>query len=151
MQKTRLFIHRPRVCPLLAIPWTGWYNLRKELRGVVKRKKQHPVFFRAICPDVYKRQVLLWQIVTVPLLCSRSMAIGLPTMLLRPITTHSLPWISISCERSSSMMPAGVQGRKWKLPIMMRPTLEGWNASTSFSGTIASTTASSSKPFGSGD
>lgn len=51
MQKTRLFIHRPRVCPLLAIPWTGWYNLRKELRGVVKRKKQHPVFFRAICPN----------------------------------------------------------------------------------------------------
>jgi hypothetical protein len=35
--------------------------------------------------------VALWQMVTVALACSSSIAIGLPTMLLRPITTACLP------------------------------------------------------------
>jgi len=39
-------------------------------------------------------------------------AIGLPTMLLRPISTHSLPDVSTPLCRSSSCTPAGVQGAK---------------------------------------
>ena len=35
--------------------------------------------------------VALWQMVTVALLASSIMAIGLPTMLLRPMTTACLP------------------------------------------------------------
>ena len=35
--------------------------------------------------------VALWQMVTVAFFCSSIMAMGLPTMLLRPITTARLP------------------------------------------------------------
>ncbi|MDT4887259.1 hypothetical protein FQZ97_1236910 [compost metagenome] len=35
--------------------------------------------------------VALWQMVTVAFCCSSIMAMGLPTMLLRPITTACLP------------------------------------------------------------
>ena len=42
---------------------------------------------------------------------SSSSAIGLPTMLLRPTTTHSFPATSTPLRRSSSITPAGVQGR----------------------------------------
>ena len=91
------------------------------------------------------------QIVTVPFSCRSSIAIGLPTMLLRPMTTQFLPSIVTPVERMSSMMPAGVHGKNAKSPIMMRPTFSAWNASTSFFGSICSTMSASFKCFGSGD
>jgi hypothetical protein len=51
--------------------------------------------------------VPLWQMVTVALACSSSMAIGLPTMLLRPITTACLP-LRIAQPIDSSMLHAAV-------------------------------------------
>ncbi|MNC63719.1 hypothetical protein D3C75_1138650 [compost metagenome] len=59
---------------------------------------------------------------------------GLPTMLLRPTTTACLPAISTFIRFSTSMTPAGVQGRKPGLPIIRLPTLIGWKQSTSLSG-----------------
>ena len=50
--------------------------------------------------------------VTVPFLWSKSIAIGLPTMLLLPITTQFLPHTSTPVSAISSITPAGVQGRK---------------------------------------
>ncbi len=94
--------------------------------------------------------VLLWQIVTVPFSWRRSIACGLPTILLLPTTTHSLPHTSIFVRRISSITPAGVQGRKSKLPIIILPTFTGWNASTSFSGRIERSTFSLSIPLGRG-
>ena len=78
------------------------------------------------------------------------MLIGLPTMFERPTTTHSLPFGSILYSSSSSITPAGVQGTKSKLPTMILPTFTGWNASTSFFGSMASITACSEICFGTG-
>ena len=44
--------------------------------------------------------------------CKSSIACGLPTMLLLPTTTHSLPEISTPVDAISSITPAGVQGKK---------------------------------------
>ena len=49
--------------------------------------------------------VALWQIVTVALACSSSSAIGLPTVLLRPITTACLPLIVTPVLSISFMQP----------------------------------------------
>ena len=43
----------------------------------------------AICTCRFRSGVALWQTVTVALACSSSNAIGLPTVLLRPMTTAS--------------------------------------------------------------
>ena len=81
----------------------------------------------------------LWQTVTVQSApsppCIISAAIGLPTMLLRPSTTHSAPRVSTPLRRSSSCTPAGVQGAKpSRSPISSLPTFTGWKPSTSFRG-----------------
>src|SRR5699024_10799411 len=94
--------------------------------------------------------VRLWHMVTVPWRCSSSILIGLPTMFDRPTTTHSLPLGSMPYSSSSSITPAGVQGTQSKLPTMILPTLTGWNASTSFFGSIASMTACSEMCAGTG-
>ena len=49
--------------------------------------------------------VALWQIVTVALACNSSSAIGLPTVLLRPMTTACLPRRSTPVDSISFMQP----------------------------------------------
>ena len=49
--------------------------------------------------------VALWHTVTVALACSSSMAMGLPTVLLRPITTACLPRSGTPVLSSSFMQP----------------------------------------------
>ena len=51
-----------------------------------------------------------WQIVTVAFACRRSIAAGLPTISLRPMTTASLPVGSMPYAARSSMQPTGVAG-----------------------------------------
>ncbi len=63
----------------------------------------------------------LWQTVTVALACSSISAIGLPTMLLRPITTACLPRRSAPIASSSFMQPYGVQGLKPGRPTIRAP------------------------------
>ena len=75
---------------------------------------------------------------------------GLPTILLLPITTHSFPAISIPDLFRSWITPAGVQDTKPGLPIQRAPTFCGWKPSTSFKGEIASSTFSSSMCLGNG-
>lgn len=65
---------------------------------------------------------------------------GLPTILLLPITTHSFPAISIPDLFRSWITPAGVQDTKPGLPIQRAPTFCGWKPSTSFKGEMASST-----------
>lgn len=62
-------------------------------------------------------------------------AAGIPTILLRPITTALFPLISTPDLCSNSMHPLGVHGtNKGSLPfIARRPMLSGWKPSTSFS------------------
>ena len=61
--------------------------------------------------------------VTVPSCWSSSVAMGLPTMLLRPSTTHRFPAGEMPYSPSISMTPAGVQGRNTGSPAVRRPTL----------------------------
>jgi hypothetical protein len=75
---------------------------------------------------------------------------GFPTMLERPTTSARLPLGSHPASRSSRMIPAGVHGRGPGRPIESAPTFQGWKPSASFRGSIASRTARSSSPFGSG-
>ena len=63
-----------------------------------------------------RSRVLEWQMVTVAWLWSSSMATGLPTMSLRPITTARAPCIVTSLRRRISIMPAGVQGTRPRRP-----------------------------------
>ena len=77
-------------------------------------------------------------------------AIGLPTMLLRPITTTCFPDVSRPDLTIICCTPAGVAGRKSGLPMRTRPTLVGWKQSTSFDGDIELMTCSSSRWDGSG-
>ena len=56
--------------------------------------------------------VLLWQIVTVALRCSAKSAMGFPTILLRPMMTHSLPAMSTPVLSMRVRIPLGVQGAK---------------------------------------
>ena len=69
---------------------------------------------------------------------SNSTAMGLPTMLLRPMTTALRPDNVMSWRLSNSMMPAGVQETNPGRPLSRRPTLSGWNPSTSLRGSMAS-------------
>ena len=78
------------------------------------------------------------------------MLIGLPTILLLPSTTHSLPSISIPDLLMSWITPAGVHDTKPGCPMLSAPTLIGWKPSTSFFGDMVFITLSSSICFGSG-
>ena len=91
-----------------------------------------------------------WQMVTVASFCSISRAWGFPTMLERPKTTQCFPAGSTPPSASSSMTPAGVQGKKQGSPVISLPTFMGWKPSTSLSGSIASSTAFSSNWGGRG-
>ena len=51
-----------------------------------------------------------WQTVTVAFACKRSIAAGLPTISLRPMTIASFPVGSMPCAERSSMQPTGVAG-----------------------------------------
>ena len=53
-----------------------------------------------------------WQIVTVAFARSRSSAAGLPTIVLRPITTARAPSSAHLVSSSSAMIPSGVAGTK---------------------------------------
>ncbi len=98
--------------------------------------------------------VLVWQMVTVALPVSlfwiSMFAIGLPTMLLRPMTTTSAPSVFTPLLFSNWIMPLGVQGRKAFSPATILPMFVGWKPSTSFSGFIARSTFDSSMCFGRG-
>ena len=67
--------------------------------------------------------VALWHIVTVALACKSSSAIGLPTVLLRPITTACLPLRSTPVLSISFMQPHGVHGLKPGSPASSSPAL----------------------------
>ena len=62
----------------------------------------------------------LWQTVTVAFACSSSSAIGLPTVLLRPMTTACLPRRATPVLSISFMQPYGVQGRSRAAPSSAR-------------------------------
>ena len=62
------------------------------------------------------------QTVTVALRPSSMIAMGLPTMLLRPTTTASLPARSAPILSSIAMHPAGVQGANPGFPTTRLPT-----------------------------
>ncbi len=98
--------------------------------------------------------VPVWQMVTVALapafFCIRMAIRGFPTRLLRPQMTTCLPSGLFPLRMSNSCTPCGVQGRKYGSPISIRPTFTGWNPSTSFSGSMAFSTLSSSMCLGSG-
>src|SRR5579885_1791979 len=87
-----------------------------------------------------RARVLEWQMVTVALACMRRRAMGFPTMSLRPRTTALAPSIVIPLRRRISMQPAGVQATRPGRPLTRRPRLTGWNPSTSFAGSTASST-----------
>ena len=89
----------------------------------------------AFCRCSFRSAVREWQIVTVALRFSSNMATGMPTMLLRPITTAFFPAISTPYRSSSSMHPLGVHGtNNGSRPFMdSLPMLRGWKPSTSFS------------------
>ena len=71
----------------------------------------------------FKSLVLECAIVTVAFSLSINIAIGFPTILLLPITTHSLPSISMSVLLIISIIPAGVQGKNVGAPMVSSPTL----------------------------
>ena len=78
--------------------------------------------------------------VTVQFSRSSSCAIGLPTMFERPMTTASRPDRSCFTDFASIIEPTGVHGASARSPIDRRPTLTGWKPSTSFAGSISSST-----------
>ncbi|MOA13085.1 hypothetical protein D3C78_1331170 [compost metagenome] len=88
--------------------------------------------------------------VTVQSAASSRAAIGLPTMLERPITTACLPDRSPRVSRSRRMQPAGVQGTSTSRPWLRPPTFSLWKPSTSLAGSMACSTAVSSMCLGSG-
>src|SRR5215213_3454894 len=78
-------------------------------------------------------------------------AIGLPTIVLRPMTTHSAPAVATPYSPRSNCTPAAVHGTKPSVcPISSLPTLTGWKPSTSLSGRMWLMTVSGSICFGSG-
>ena len=91
-----------------------------------------------------------WQIVTVACSARSSIAIGLPTISLRPITTASLPFSSTPCSASITITPDGVAGTRKGSPRKRSPALDGWKPSTSLSGSTARSTFGSSMCSGSG-
>ena len=66
-----------------------------------------------------------WHIVTVAFSCKSSIAIGLPTILLRPTMTACLPAIGMSDRFNISITPAGVHGTSASSPRLSRPTFTG--------------------------
>ncbi|MNG12608.1 hypothetical protein D3C84_962300 [compost metagenome] len=54
--------------------------------------------------------------------CSSRVAIGLPTMFERPMTTACKPLKSPQVSRSSRMQPLGVQGVSTSMPCTRPPT-----------------------------
>ena len=66
-----------------------------------------------------------WAIVTVQFSASSSCAIGLPTMLERPMITASSPARSLRTDLARMMHPDGVQGASARAPDARRPTLMG--------------------------
>ena len=70
-----------------------------------------------------KSAVALWQTVTVASARSSSSAIGLPTVLLRPITTACLPRKGTPVLSISFMQPCGVHGLKPGRPASNSPAL----------------------------
>ena len=98
-----------------------------------------------------KSWVRLWQTVTVAPWFNPNSAIGRPTIVLWPIMTISFPTRSILYSLKNSMIPCGVHGTIDSSFCSNFPKFTGWNPSTSFSGTIASKTASVSMCFGRGN
>ena len=94
--------------------------------------------------------VALWQIVTVAFACSSSNAIGLPTVLLRPMTTACLPRSSMPVLSMSLMQPYGVQGRKPARPLASSPALRTEKPSTSLLVAMVSMTRCALMCLGSG-
>ena len=77
---------------------------------------------------------------------------GIPTILLRPITTALFPRISKSVLSSIRITPAGVQGSNpLTSPWTSLPRFCAWNPSTSLFGSIRSVIETSSIPEGRGD
>nr|GMC88516.1 Uncharacterised protein [Ipomoea batatas] len=76
-----------------------------------------------------------WTMVTVAWCLCNNKNMGNPTILLLPITTAFLPFISTSDLSSNSMQPLGVHGmNKGSFPCTAKfPMLSGWKPSTSFS------------------
>jgi hypothetical protein len=70
-----------------------------------------------------KSFVFEWHTVTVALCVIIRLAAGLPTMLLRPITTQFAPIKLIFSRRKSSTQPAGVQGASPSFPMLVSPAL----------------------------
>ena len=106
-----------------------------------------------------RSRVALWQIVTVALAASSIIAIGLPTVLLRPMTTACAPAIGTFASCSMRMTPYGVQGRNPTpprppapsiRPVIKAPADSRWKPSTSFWSAIASMTRAGSICGGNG-
>ena len=74
----------------------------------------------------------------------------MPTTADRPITTASVPAISIPERRRISTAACAVAGRKPSYPSRSSPALRGWMPSMSLAGSIASMTARSRIVGGSG-
>ncbi len=91
-----------------------------------------------------------WAMVTVQLSFSSSCAMGRPTSTERPMTTALRPERSPSVSRSIIRQPSGVQGMRFGRPLASRPAFSTFSPSTSLRGSMASITACSSKPLGSG-
>mmetsp|Transcript_38594 Transcript_38594/g.46686 ORF Transcript_38594/g.46686 Transcript_38594/m.46686 type:complete len:260 (+) Transcript_38594:83-862(+) len=113
---------------------------------------QHAIMMSAVLTTASGFGVREWTMVVVASALFRSMAAGIPTILLRPTTTAFFPEISTPERLRSSMQPLGVQGTKsGSRPFMQRrPIFRGWKPSTSFSMLISASTAASSICFGIG-
>ena len=103
---------------------------------------------RRVCAA--RSAVRLWQMVTVAFSCKSSSAMGLPTMLLRPTTTASLPLMGIPARLSMCSAPFGVQATTQSSPRDRRPALISWKPSTSFSGRMSESARSPSRWRGRG-
>ena len=102
-----------------------------------------------------RSRVRLWVTVTVasppgPLAMSRR-AMGLPTIMLRPMTTAWAPAVSMPASMRRRWQPRGVQGTK---PVgsssASLATLTGWKPSTSLAGSMVRTISASSMCLGGG-
>jgi hypothetical protein len=75
-----------------------------------------------------RSRVCEWQMVTVAPACISSIAIGLPTMFERPMTTASLPLRSMPASAKNFITPYGVHGMKRGLPCIRAPKFSAWKA-----------------------
>ena len=100
----------------------------RTMSAVTKSARPMAAIRMSACRVIAPRsRVRLWQTVTVASRPRRSSsdAIGLPTMLLRPITTACAPAVSMPDRTSISTMPAGVHGSSVSSPSTRRPTFSG--------------------------